>query len=241
MRDFVAIEDQDKPVTDVENVEVETYNAAAGETPDQVFRKLALKLPDVFCVPELLDTETARLLCNHVNEEQKMAFAGVRAKEAPEALLRALMLKPAAQELAKAATCVLNTRLIRKLCEECKEPFQPAPQLLKKLNIPSDRVATFYRERQPPPPGQRPPSSKKSEEPEICPVCDGLGYHGRTAIFELLAVDDNVRATLVKQPRLEALRQAARLAGARSHQEEGIVLVARGVTSLNELQRVLKQ
>ena len=127
MRDFVAIEDKDQAITDVENVEVDTYHAAAGETPEQVFRKLALKQPDVFCVPELPNTEMLRLLCGHVNDDGKMAISSVRAKEAPEAILRALMLKPSVQEFAKALVCVLNTRLIRRLCEECKQAYQPPP------------------------------------------------------------------------------------------------------------------
>jgi type II secretory ATPase GspE/PulE/Tfp pilus assembly ATPase PilB-like protein len=57
----------------------------------------------------------------------------------------------------------------------------------------------------------------------------------------MLAINDAVRAALAQQPKLEVLRQLARQAGCRSQQEEGIVLVARGITSLNELQRVLKQ
>ena len=68
-----------------------------------------------------------------------------------------------------------------------------------------------------------------------------LGYYGRTAIFELLTVGDAVRAALVADPKLETLRQAARKDGMKSLQEEGVLLVAKGVTSLPELMRVLKQ
>jgi type II secretory ATPase GspE/PulE/Tfp pilus assembly ATPase PilB-like protein len=60
-------------------------------------------------------------------------------------------------------------------------------------------------------------------------------------LYELLEVDDKVREVLLKKPELELLRKAARLAGMRPLQEEGLLLVAKGVTSLAELQRVLKE
>ena len=72
-------------------------------------------------------------------------------------------------------------------------------------------------------------------------MCSGIGYVGRTAIFELMIVEDTVRRVLASTPKLDLVRQAARKAGMRSLQEEGIVLVAKGVTSLPELMRVLKQ
>ncbi len=76
---------------------------------------------------------------------------------------------------------------------------------------------------------------------EVCPECGGVGYLGRTAIFELLVMDDALRQTLAANPKPDVFRQAARKAGARTIQDEGIVLVAKGVTSLQELMRVLKQ
>jgi type II secretory ATPase GspE/PulE/Tfp pilus assembly ATPase PilB-like protein len=75
----------------------------------------------------------------------------------------------------------------------------------------------------------------------ICPACRGLGYKGRTGIFELLKIDDKIREALVSQPKPEVIRQLARQAGNRTLQEEGILLMAMGGTSLTELQRVLKQ
>jgi type II secretory ATPase GspE/PulE/Tfp pilus assembly ATPase PilB-like protein len=73
------------------------------------------------------------------------------------------------------------------------------------------------------------------------PSCHGLGYLGRTGIFELLTVDDTMRDALLNQPKLEVLRQIAKKSGHRGLQEEGVLLVAQGITSLTELQRVLKQ
>ncbi len=235
LRDFVAVEDVAKPETHVENVDVSTFNAAAGETPMTVLPKLMLKEPEVLVMPNLVNGETAEFLCDQANKHKKLVFAAVPAKEAVEALLRVLLLKVPAESFAKAVHAVVNQRLIRKLCENCKQPYEPPPQLLQRLGIPPGRVTTLYREWQ--------PTGDEKEDKKFvdCETCGGIRYRGRTAIFEFLSVDDSIRQVLVKQPKLEVLRKYARQAGCRSMQEEGILLVARGVTSLNELQRVLKQ
>ena len=90
----------------------------------------------------------------------------------------------------------------------------------------------LFRPPTPPPEDQKPPPP--------CEACQGIGYIGRTGIFELLVVNDAVREALLKSPKLDVVRATARKAGMRLHQEEGIALVAKGVTSVAELMRVLK-
>ncbi|MFO0905240.1 MAG: hypothetical protein U0939_19690, partial [Pirellulales bacterium] len=117
--------------------------------------------------------------------------------------------------------------------------FQPPPQLLQQLGLPPGRVQHLFREWQPPPPP--PPDQKgKVEEPRPCPKCGGITYFGRTAIFELLEVNEAFRSALVKKARPEELRKIAREGGWRSIKEEGILLLVKGTVSLTELQRVLK-
>lgn len=101
--------------------------------------------------------------------------------------------------------------------------------MLKKLGIPPGKVEKLY----------RPPKPEEVEKP--CKTCQSLGYLGRTGLFELLVVTDQMREILIKQPKLELLKQAARAARQRSLQEEGVLLVAQGTTSLQELTRVLQQ
>ncbi len=103
--------------------------------------------------------------------------------------------------------------------------------MLKQLGLPPDRVKAFY----------RPPTAKADEDKrDLCRECGGVGYLGQTAIFELLIVDDLMRKTLAASPKLDVLRAAARKSGLKSLQEEGILMVVRGATSLPELMRVLK-
>jgi len=114
---------------------------------------------------------------------------------------------------------------------------QPSAELLQRLGIPAGRVQVLYQEKQPLQPGEQ----RKRGEPEICPDCRGLGYKGRIAIFEILVVDDKIKQALLKAPNADTLKKLSRAAGNRTLQEEGILLVAQGTTSIAELQRVLKQ
>lgn len=232
VRSFVAVAEEASTDRDIENVPVTTYSAAAGESPSAVLPRLIRAYPDVIIVREVPDLETLTTLCEQV-EQDRMVIISVRAKEAVEALLRVLMLKIPPAEFAAVATGVLNVRLIRKLCDECKEAYPPPPQVLKQLGLPAGKVENLYRT----PTG--PIDPKKPDA--VCEKCNGIGYFGRTAFFELLVIDDSLRQVMATTPKLEALRLAARKAKHRALQEEGVLLVARGVTSIQELARVLKQ
>jgi type II secretory ATPase GspE/PulE/Tfp pilus assembly ATPase PilB-like protein len=167
---------------------------------------------------------------NEVRDDDRLVVTNIHAKEAAEALVRMLQQKKVPQrDFAATITAVLCTRLIRKLCNACKVAYAPTPDLLKKLGIPQGKVEALYRV----------PKPEEIERP--CPECGNIGFVGRTGLFELLIADDKVREILLKQPQLELLRKAARMAGMRTLQEEGLLLVAKGVTSLAELQRVLKE
>jgi type II secretory ATPase GspE/PulE/Tfp pilus assembly ATPase PilB-like protein len=79
----------------------------------------------------------------------------------------------------------------------------------------------------------------KPIEIEICSKCEGRGYFGRVAIFELLQVNDAIRAAALKTPSVEQVLQVAKQQGFLTLQDEGVLAVATGLTSLQELQRVL--
>jgi type II secretory ATPase GspE/PulE/Tfp pilus assembly ATPase PilB-like protein len=235
LRDFVAIGDKARHEPEVENVEVVTYDPAAGETVAEKLPKIILRQPDALVIRELTEAATLRILCEQcTTDHPKISLTSIRAKDAPEALLRVAALKVPAKEFAPWMIGVLNVRLIRKLCDKCKEAYEPTPELLARLGIPAGRIQQLYRERQP-----LPPDSKEKRLP--CEQCNEIGYFGRTGIFELLVVNDKIREALIKEPKLETIKRVAKATGQRSLQDEGIALVALGITSLSELQRVLKQ
>ena len=235
MRDFVAVYDKEKIEPEVENIDLVTYDLAAGETPDQVLNKLMLKQPEVLAFPEIKSSDLLNELLDLIVEDNICVFAGVRSKDAAEALLRLMQLKPDTQKFTQIVSFVLNTRLVRRLCNACKQGFQPPQQLLQKLGIPAGRVSVMHREWRP-----EDAETKKGQDVEKCEKCAGLGYKGRIAICELLVIDDAIREALVKQPQLEVIRKLAKKSGHATLQQEGILLLTQGITSVNELQRALK-
>ncbi len=226
-REFVAVEDASKRYEEIENIPVTVYDAAEGQSTIEVLTRLFRVDPNVIVFRDLPDGETVDMLCQEIAEEGRFAISTMRAKDAAEALVRVLALGASPARFAKVATGAIGQRLVRKLCDACKEAYAPTPEVLKQLGLPAGRVQAFYR-----PPQQR---------EEVCKECGGIGYVGRTAIFELLVVGDTVRKALAARAKPDMLRQAARKDGSRSLQEEGLLLVAKGVTSLPELMRVLKQ
>ncbi len=227
MRDFASIEDVNHREHDIENVHVTTYNATAGETPLPVLQKVIRTYPNVLVMRNLPDGDTVKFLCDQVKED-RLIMTAVRAKDSSESLLRVMMLKVPPKDFAGAVTGAVCVRLIRKLCDQCKEPYPPPQELLKQLGLPPGKVQAFF----------RPPSEPDPKKP--CPNCQGIGYKGRTGMFELLIVDDAVREVLLKSPKLDLVRAAARKGGMKTFQDEGLVLVVKGVTSLPELQRALQ-
>lgn len=228
MRDWVALEPQNKREREIENVDVEEYDGSTGQSLAAILPKVIRKYPNVYVVRDIDSPQAAEQLFREIQDDH-LVVTSVHAKDAPEALLRMLQKKVPQREFAAVVTAVLYMRLIRKLCEECRVPYEPTADVLQKLGIPQGRVQVLYR------------APKAGERDKPCPVCHGIGFKGRTGLFELLEANDEVRQVIAKQPKLDLLKKAARQAGMRSLQEEGILLVAKGVTSLPELMRVLKQ
>lgn len=229
VRSFVLVEEADLKERPIENVPVTTYDATASEGPETVLPKLIRLYPDALVVRELVNVETLELLLDQPALKRQV-FTTIRARDSVEALARVVMMGGDVEKFASTVTSSVNVRLLRKLCETCREAYAPPPQLLQKLGLPAGRIEAFYR---PPQPPERPE--------EICKACGGVGYLGRTGLYEVLVVGEQMRAALASGAKIDVLRQVARKEGLRGLQEEGILLVAKGVTSLQELQRALKE
>jgi type II secretory ATPase GspE/PulE/Tfp pilus assembly ATPase PilB-like protein len=233
VREFIAIEEESSTYRRVENVPVTFYKKAEDQTPATILPKLLRTQPEVVVVRDIVNTETLNILCEASSD--KLIISTIRAKDCVEAIWRTLSMGVQPADFAEHISAVLCQRLVRKLCNDCMEAYVPPPQVLLQLGIPEGRIEAFYRPKQPP----QEPDPKNPYVP--CATCNGIGYMGRTAIFELLVVGETVRKALVSNPNPDLLRRAARKDSMKSMQEEGILLVAKGVTSLPELLRVLKQ
>lgn len=242
-RDFFTIEDVHHLEEEVINVGSIQYNSQNGETPLTPLPQLLLKQPNVLCVPKLPDAATINRFSELAVEgnDPKLVLTRIHAKNAIEALLRVLIMKPDVEKFAAAIDVVVSQRLIRKLCEHCRQPYAPSPQLLEKLGLPAGRVREFFKEWQLPPPEEQVDEKGNQIEYPVCRHCHGIGYRGQTGILELLVVTDEIRQALRAKSNLATLANIAVQGGHITLKDEGIVMVARGITSINELQRVLKK
>jgi type II secretory ATPase GspE/PulE/Tfp pilus assembly ATPase PilB-like protein len=241
VRDWVSIENKSEAESEIINVTQYFYEQGTADTPSAVFEKVRLKQPDVFVMPSLVDSEVVDALLNQITKEHKHAVTRVVANDSFDAIVQILGAYPKqAKTLLKLVSGVLNQRLIRRLCDQCKQPYQPTPQLLQKLGIPPGRVNKLYNPSILPPPEQRVDAKGNPVEFPICKRCQGKGYFGRIAIFELLTIDDAMRQAIAKHAgKPDELRKFAKTRNHLSFQEEGILACALGVTSLQEIQRLL--
>jgi type II secretory ATPase GspE/PulE/Tfp pilus assembly ATPase PilB-like protein len=239
VRDYYAFEEIKKPEKEIINITQMFYDSSKGETPLDFLYDLMLKEPDVLCFTELINADVINRMCDLVLNENKLVFAAVHSKSATEALLRVLVHRCDLKKFSQAIQCVVNGRLVRRLCEGCKQPFTPAPQLLQKLGIPQGRVDRLFSKYQPPPPESLVDEQGNPIPPPVCQFCENLGFVERIGLYEVLDIDDHLRETLVATPDLKSLNQAAKESGQVTIRDEGIVVVAKGLTSIDELQRCL--
>jgi type IV pilus assembly protein PilB len=125
---------------------------------------------------------------------------------------------------------VVTQKLLRRLCPDCKLAYRPKAEFVKKLGL-DESARTLYRV---PPP----PDDPKNDSP--CEKCDAVGYWGRVAMFELLEMSEGMKKVVLAGADPAALRAQMRKDKMITLQQDGLRLVAEGLTSLEELQRVFK-
>ncbi|MDG2206384.1 MAG: ATPase, T2SS/T4P/T4SS family [Pirellulales bacterium] len=228
MRDFVSVEDADSPEPEIANVDPRPYNSTASERPIDILPSVSRAQPDVIICRNLVDTASAKMLCELALKDF-LILSSINARDSLEALLRMLVMKVPPELVAGAVRTVVHGRLIRKLCNECKTPYRPSDELLRKLGIPPERTEHFFR-------------AAKPQEDTVCERCDGIGYRGLIGIYEILHMHADIQKIIVSgKPQLEDLKKVAKRNGMQSEVDHGKLLVARGATSVEELQRVLKK
>jgi general secretion pathway protein E len=207
------------------NVTQIEINSKAGQTFATALRSILRQDPDVVMIGEIRDSETAKISCQAANTGH-MVFSTIHANDTIAALFRLIDLEVEPFLLASSISAILGQRLVRKLCVDCKEAYKPSADLLQKIGLPADKVDKFY----------RPPTKPEG----TCPACNGLGYVGRVGVFELLVITDRLRDLIRETPNMTAIKAEARKNGMLYMKEEGLRLVVKGTTSIDELLRVVK-
>jgi type II secretory ATPase GspE/PulE/Tfp pilus assembly ATPase PilB-like protein len=207
----------------IENTTQMEIDSKSGQDYATKLRSVLRQDPDIIMIGEIRDQDTAEIACQAATTGH-LVFSTVHANDSLTALQRMLDLGVENGALGTALAAIIAQRLVRVLCENCKEPYKPKAEYLQKANLPADKIDVFY----------RPP-----ENPEqVCPACGGTGYIGRTGIFELLLVTDALRELVREGASSNAVKAEARRAGLIFLQEDGLRLVIQGKTSIQELRRV---
>jgi type II secretory ATPase GspE/PulE/Tfp pilus assembly ATPase PilB-like protein len=220
----------------VPNVTQIEINPKAGKTFASELRSILRQDPDVIMIGEVRDQETAEIACQAA-QTGHMVFTTLHANDSVTALVRLLDLGVQPATLASAVSAVLAQRLVRVLCPKCKVRYKPNPDVLRKANLPVDKIKHFFR---PPDQEEQKHGPKSNDDDAVCPNCGGSGYKGRTGIFELLVINDRIRELLRENPNINALKQEAIKNGMQFLQEDGLRQVIQGKTSIQELLRVTK-
>ena len=214
------------------SVTQEVYSLAdtATATYAQKLEEIVRMGADVIGVAECNDQDTAKVIC-HAAADAKMLYLVMPAESALQALGRWLKIVGDRKTAIADLVGILCQRLIRKLCDHCKQAYTPNPDVLKKFNLPADKAKVLYR------PGKVIVDKKGRESP--CPHCQGAGFVGRTAVFELILFNDQLKEVVRQSKTLADMGTQFRRAKMIYLQEQGLRKVLQGTTAINELVRVL--
>ncbi len=215
-RNIITIEDP--PEYQIEGVSQIQVNPKVGLTFAVGLRAILRQDPDVIMVGEIRDSETAEIAVQSALTGH-LVLSTLHTNDAPSAITRLFDLGIEPFLIASALEGVIAQRLVRRICPHCKEPYKPTEEELSELGLFGEY--TFYRGRG-------------------CEHCMGTGYRGRTGIYEVLEVDEEVKKHILKTQDAVELRNFARSRGFKGMLEDGIRKVLSGITTPEEVLRAVK-
>src|SRR5437899_625631 len=205
----------------LEGVTQVPVNVKAGMTFAGALRSILRQDPDVLMIGEMRDGETAAIAVQAALTGH-LVFSTLHTNDAASALTRLADLKVEPYLVAATLEAVLAQRLVRKICPECRERYKPDP----------DAVALLARQ---------PVGPLVLERGRGCAACRQTGYRGRTGIFELLVVTEEIKQQLLKAPNAGALRALGESQGMVTLRQDGWRKVQAGITTVEEVLRVTDQ
>lgn len=188
--------------------------------------------PDIVGVAECNDADTAKVICQGA-ADGKLIYVILQADSVVQALGKWLKLVGDRDLAVAHLQGISNQRLLRQLCEECKQGYTPNQDLLKKFNLPAEKAKVLYR------PGKV-IFSKRGKESD-CEDCQATGFRGRTGVFEMILLTDALRQVVKGAKALPEIGTQFRRAKMLYLQEQALRKVMAGKTAINEMVRVLTQ
>jgi type IV pilus assembly protein PilB len=220
-RNIITVEDPvEYRLAGVNQIQV---NTKAGLTFASALRSILRADPDIVLIGEIRDRETAMIsieaaLTGH------LVLSTLHTNDAPSAITRLTEMEVETFLVASAVDSVVAQRLARKLCDRCREAYEPEPQELIEAGLPenlADKVKQLYR-------------------PAGCSACSNTGYRGRMGLYEVMGISEEIERLTVERASSDAIRAVAIEQGMVTLREDGLDKAIRGLTSIEEIARVVK-
>jgi len=188
-------------------------NEKAGLTFADALRSILRQDPDKIMVGEIRDTETAQLAVRAALTGH-LVLSTLHTNDAPSAVIRLNDMGVAPFLISSSVIGVIAQRLVRKLCPACKEAFEPGPNVCSEYGI---------------------PEGSRIYKAVGCEKCRWSGYKGRTAVFQMMGINDEIRRLIAEQAQAREIEKAALRNGMHSLRDAGLLKVLEGVSSMEEV------
>jgi general secretion pathway protein E len=187
----------------------------------QVLRSILRQDPDIVMIGEMRDLETAQIAIQAALTGH-LVLSTLHTNGAAATVTRLLDMGVEDYLVTSTITGVLAQRLVRKLCDVCREPYVALPELVAQLRLSASGDVVLHR-------------------PRGCDACRGTGYSGRIAVMEFLVVSDTIRRLVLRHAESGEIHRAAAGEGLHSMYEDGLTKALLGITSLEEVLRVTRE
>jgi type II secretory ATPase GspE/PulE/Tfp pilus assembly ATPase PilB-like protein len=212
-RNVITVED---PVEfHIEGITQVQANSKIGLTFANALRSILRQDPDIVLIGEIRDEETADIAIK-MSLTGHLVFSTLHTNDAAGAIARFVDINAPPLLLASCLNLIVAQRLVRKVCQRCRSAYEPPLELLEQLNLPATTAPTFYRG-------------------EGCVACNGTGFYGRTAIFEMLPITKDIRTLILRNSSTMDIQAQAEKEGMKTLRRAGIELALKGETSIEQV------
>ncbi len=202
---------------DVDGLIQVQMRADIGLTFARCLRSILRQDPDIVLVGEIRDLETAEIAAQ-ASLTGHLVFTTLHTNDAPSSIARLLDLGVEPFLVTATLEGIVAQRLVRRICEKCKTPFEPSEVQLMELGLTPEDI-----------------KDKKFYYGRGCSNCNKTGYRGRTGIFEIMLFNDEMRDLVMSQASTNVLRAAAQKAGMRLLRNNGLAAIYDGITTVDEV------
>jgi len=220
-KNIITIEDPvEYNLTGIGQIQV---NAKTGVTFAKGLRSIVRQDPDIVLIGEIRDLETAEIAIQSALTGH-LVFSTLHTNDAAGAITRLVDLGVEPYLISSSVNTVIAQRLVRVLCNHCKQKFRLEPSHIKSLNGSGEEYIGEY-----------------AYKPKGCSKCFDTGYSGREAIFEIMMIDDTLKSLVLETSDANQIRDAALGSNMKTLRQDGMSKVLQGITSIDEVLRVTQE